>query len=399
MAKVKEKKELTKEGVIANFVLVGEAKIGEYTYKTNERSEKSDWIYNHLNLGVYCGEAFGTVYAELMGGFGAERENVVYVHGKDKDGKDDFKNKFQIDWDDRFDDDLLEEVGDLCFYTVGLEKDKNKKVFYKKFLTPYDVIDYVKENLEDGMVINVKGNIKYSIYEGATQVKKEISSIVLSKVDDPSKYYARFTQTMLLTKDSIGKPEKGSNVLPINAKVLDYVKEYNGHEVKCIIPFDKEFEYEYPENPEIAKKIIDKLFVVKKGVTEATFEGDLIESGASVKVTIDDIPDDIKELIEMGLYTEEEAIERCSTNEGRSKRMVIRKPKIKMVDIGGEKKPEILRTEKKYEEEDLILDFMYHNDTEEDESDVEADENEDVPLDTNESSEEQVEDWMKQILG
>ena len=117
-----------------------------------------------------CG---GTVYAELMGGYGAERDNVVYVHGKDEDGKDDFENRFTIDWDDRFDEKILESVGDLCFMTVGLEKDKNGKVFYKKFLTPYDMIAYINENLEDGMVVNVKGQLKYSSYEGNVKVRKE----------------------------------------------------------------------------------------------------------------------------------------------------------------------------------------------------------------------------------
>ena len=220
MAK-KEKKVLEKKNWTNSFMLIGEAKINEYTFKTDEKSEKSDWIYNSLNLGIYCGETCGTVYAELMGGYGAERDNVVYVHGKDEDGKDDFDNKFTIDWDDRFDNDILESVGDLCFLTVGLERDKNKKVYYKKFLTPYDAIAYIKDNLKEDMIVNVKGNLRYSTYNDVTQVKKEINSIVLSKIDDSSKYCAKFTQTMLLTKDSVGKADKNTGILPIYAKVLD----------------------------------------------------------------------------------------------------------------------------------------------------------------------------------
>ena len=153
MAK-KEKKMLEKKNWSNSFMLIGEAKINEYTYKTDEKSEKSDWIYNGLNLGVYCGETCGTVYAELMGGYGAERDNVVYVHGKDEDGKDDFDNKFTIDWDDRFDDSILESVGDLCFMTVGLERDKNGKVFYKRFLSPYDMIAYIiREIFTDALCV------------------------------------------------------------------------------------------------------------------------------------------------------------------------------------------------------------------------------------------------------
>lgn len=359
MAK-KEQKVLEKKNWSNSFMLIGEAKINDYTYKLDEKSEKSDWVYNSLNLGVFCGETSGTVYAELMGGYGAERDNVVYVHGKDEDGKDDFENKFTIDWDDRFDEAVLESVGDLCFLTVGLEKEKGGKVYYKKFLTPYDAIDYINKNLEDGMVINVKGNLKYSTYNDVTQVKKEINSIVLSKVDDNSKYCARFTQTMLLTKDSVGQADKDTGILPIYAKVLDYLKEYKGKEVKANVPYDKAFEYELDlSKPEMAQKIVSKVFKVRKGVTEVTFEGDLIEGGAVVTATEDDIPDDIKALIEIGVYTMEEALAKCTVSSGREKRMVIRKPLIKMVeDKEGAKTPVIQKFDEKYEEEDLILDFM-----------------------------------------
>lgn len=374
MAK-KEKKALEKKNWSSTFMLIGQAKVNDYTYKMDEKSEKSDWIYNSLNLGVYCGETSGTVYTELMGGYGAERDNVVYVHGKKEDGTDDFDNRFTIDWDDRFDSNILESVGDLCFLTAGLERDKNGKVFYKKFLTPYDLITYVHDNLEEDMVLNVKGTLKYSTYNDETQVKKEINSIVLSKADDVSKYRANFTQTMLLTKDSVGKPDKDKGVIPIYAKVLDYIKEWKGKTVKCNIPYNKTFEYEIDlSNRELVEKVVGKVFKVSKGVTEVTFEGDLIEGGAVVTATEDDIPDDIKTLIDIGVYTLEEALAKCTVNTGRSRRMVIRKPQIKMIeDKDGNKTPIIQKFEKKYDEEDLILDFMYSDAEDEDDDTGSAD--------------------------
>lgn len=372
----KEKKTLEKKNWSNTFTLIGEAKINkDYTFKLNEKSEKSDWIYNSLNLGVHCGEKHGTVYAELMGGYGAERDNVIYVHGKDEDGRDDFENKFTIDWEDRFDESILETIGDLCFMTVGLEKyevksknsdKKEEKVYYKKFLSAYDMIQYINENLEDGMIINVKGTLKYSQYNGNTQVKKEISSLVLSKVEDPADYKAKFLQTMLLTKDGVGKVDKKTGVLPIYAKVLDYVRDYKGKEVRQNIPFAKMFEYEMDlENPEMSKKVIEKLFKVSKDVTEITFEGDLVEGGATVVPTEDDLPDDIKTLVEIGVYTPDEAIEKCTVNGGKEKRMVLRKPYIKMIeDKEGIKTPVLQKFERKYTEDDLILDFMYEQEDE-----------------------------------
>jgi hypothetical protein len=381
MATKKVEKTPLKKG-IASFMLIGEAKINDYTFKIDEKSEKSDWVYNVLNLGVYCGETHGTVYAELMGGYGAERDNVVYVHGKKEDGTDDFENRFTIDWDDRFDDDILESIGDFCFMTVGLVKDKKEKVFYKKFLTPYDMIAYIKENLEDGTVVNVKGNLKYSIYNDETQTKKEITSVVLSKVDDGSKYCAKFTQTMLLSKDSMGKPDKDKGVIPMYAKVVDYIKEWKGKKVKQNIPYSKTFEFEVDlTNKEMVEKIVAKLLKVKKDITEVTFEGDLVEGGALVTVTEEDIPDDIRALIDMGVYTLEEALTKCTVNTGREKRMIIRKPSIKMVEgKDGTKTPVIQKFESKYTEDDLIFGFMLVEEKEDDD-----DNGDKAPFDTDET--------------
>jgi len=401
MAKSPAKRKLEKKGWTSTFMLIGEAKVNEYTYRINEKSEKSDWIYNTLNLGVDCGD-MGTVYAELMGGYGSERDNVLYVHGiKEVDGRkqDDFENKFTIDWDDRENESVLEEIGDMCFITVGLEKDKKGNTFAKKFLSPYDAIEYVKEHLETGTVVNVKGNLKYSKYMDSVQVKKEITSIFLSKADDRSKYAAKFVQTMLLKKDSIGKPDKDKGIIPIYGTVLDYTKMWGKKEVKCFVPYEKTFEYEIDlTNRELVEKAIAKVFKVKKGCTEITFEGDLTESGALITTTEDDIPQDIKDLIEIGIYTVEEALAKCTESTSKEKRMILRKPVIKMVGEEGSKTPVIQKFEEKYSEDDLLLDFMLVDDEEDDDEDV-------PPFDTDETEDDEVEsdsagsddDWLSQL--
>lgn len=373
MAKSKEKNQIKRENWVSNFTLIGEAKVNDYTFKIDEQSEKSDWVYNSLNLGVDCGEKYGTVYSEMMGGYGANRENVIYVHGKKDDGTDDFENSFTVDWDDRLDDSILESVGDLCFVTVGLEKTNKGKTFYKKFLSAYDAIAYVQEHLEDGMVVNVKGTLKYSMYNDKVQTKKTITSIVLSQAE-PAKYRATFMQSVLINKDSasLKNVDKDKSVMYVDAYVLDYLKELNGVEIKGQYPFAKTFEYEFNDlsNAELCKKIYNKLFKVKKGYTQITFEGDLIEGGAVVTATLDDIPDDIKELIELGIYTEEEALARCSTNGNREHRMVLRKPSSRLV--GEEKTVQLQIFEEKYSDDDLYFDIPAKVDNETDDEDSES---------------------------
>lgn len=360
-----EKKVITKEDWQSNFTLIGEAKVNDFTFKINERSTKSNWVYNSLNLGVDCGEKFGTVYAEILGGYSEDKENVIYAHGKKEDGSDDYKAQIIVAWENRNNDDILEQIGDNCFITVGLEKTTEGKTFYKKFLSAYDAIEYVNKHLEDGMVVNVKGNLKYSEYNDNVQVKKNITSIALSKAEKEN-YNAEFTQSILLDKDSASLKDidKDKSVMYVNAKVLDYVKEMNGIEVKGQYPFTKQFEYELDlTDGDKCKKIYEKLFKVKKGVTQATFKGNFVEGGATVTVTYDDVPDDIKELVELGIYTKEDAIAKCSSNGAKERRMVLKAPHIKLV--GDDKTPVLQVFTERYTESDLILDYLYENTDEE----------------------------------
>lgn len=78
------KKVIKKSDWVSSFNLIGAAKITEHTFKIDEKSEKSSWIYNLLNLGIDCGEKFGTVFCEMMGGYSEEQAGLIYAHGKKK---------------------------------------------------------------------------------------------------------------------------------------------------------------------------------------------------------------------------------------------------------------------------------------------------------------------------
>lgn len=367
-----EKNVITKSDWVSNFTLIGEAKVNDYTFKIDEHSNKSSWIYNSMNLGIDCGEKFGCVYAELMGGYSEDRENIIYVHGKDENGNDDFGQTFTVDFEDRLNDEVLESVGDLCFITVGLEKTDKGKTHYKNFLSAYDAIAYVQEHLEDGMVVNVRGRLEYSIYNDNVQVRKTIQSIVLSNVDDPSKYVARFTQSVLLDKDSasLKDVDKDKGVMYVNTRVLNYLKELNGVEIRGQYPYNVTFEFPMDlTKPDTCKKIYEKLFKVKKNVRQVTFEGEFVEGGAVVQTSWEDVPDDIKDLVEIGVYSKEEALQKCSANGSRERRMLLKKPHIKLV--GDDKTPVIQVFDDKYTEDELIIDTVA---AEEDEEEVPFDE-------------------------
>ena len=358
MAKTKERKALKKGKAVFN--LIGRVKVTDKTFNL-DNSYDSGWTDNSMYVGVDCGNG-NTVYAEMRSGFFPDKDNVIRAYSKDEKDDAGKSKSVEIAWEDRLDESLYDSISDSSFLTVGVEKDVKDKTVYKKFLTAYDAVEYLNEHLEDGMIVNVKGTIGYSEYEGNVSTKKEITSIVLSKIDDEADFKATFSQTILVDSKSIGKKNDDKGTMELAAYVVDYVgkPKIDGEkiEVKKNVTYPKTFEVAInDENPETTAKMLQRFFKPKKGkITEITVTGNLVEGGSTVNITEDDIPDDIKELIEMGLYSEEEAEKKIAVGNGnRERRMIIVKPDITYVGTGDDRKPTVAFEDGKYDEDDLYF--------------------------------------------
>ena len=358
MAREKERKALKKGK--ASFNLIGRVKVTDKTFNL-DNSYDSGWTDNSMYVGVDCGGG-NVIYAEMRSGFFPDKDNVIRAYSKDEKDDAGKSKSVEIAWEDRLDESLYDSISDSSFLTVGVEKDIKEKTVYKKFLTAYDAVDYLNEHLEDGMIVNVKGTLGYSEHEENISTKKDITSIVLSKVEDEKDFKATFSQTILVDSKSIGKKNEEKNTIELAAYVVDYVgkPKIDGEkiEVRKNVVFPKSFEVAINENPEITTKMLQKFFKSKKGkVAEITVIGNLVEGGSTVAITEDDIPDDIKELIKMGLYSEEEAEKKIAVgnNGNREKRMIILKPDITYVGKDENRKPTVAFEDAKYDEDDLYF--------------------------------------------
>lgn len=362
MAKKVEVTQLKKGA--SQFTLVGKAVINDFTF-TIDKESASKYIYSSLKLGVDCGEN-GTIFAEMMGGFSNVKgaKNVIYVHGKKQNeaGRmvDDYDNRWEMDWDDRLDEDMHEEVGDSCFVTVGIEKKADGKTFYKKFLNAYDAVEYIKEHLDPDMVIRVQGKLSYSVYDGYTQVKKEITSIALSNATE-DKFGATFSQAILVDKDSLNKLDKEKNTYEVNANVVDYIGKVtiDGKkiEIKKSASLPRKFEVMHIDD-EKTPKLLKKIFGAKKDeVWEVVVDGFITKGVSTVQATFDDLPDDIKELVEYGAMTEEEALDKCIGRGSKVETFVIKAPRIKRTEKDGEATVALEINKGKY----TVNDYVYYD--------------------------------------
>lgn len=424
MAKNEEKMELKSGRSQWNFL--GRAKVnGDYTYTIEQAAAHSDWVSNKLNLGIDCGSG-NVVYTEMFGGYGVERENKVFVFGKKYDEEkqkdvDDYTNKYTIAWEDRFNEDILSEIGYGRFIRIGLEKIEDKfnelkslliklkengkasmeeveidliksltkelKPYYesidlntkfnknhkdrtitKLFLSEYDAILYIKEHLKDGMIVNTKGGFKFERNDmsGAIYVKKAIKSMFLNNVEEDH-FKATFSQTILVDKDSIGNLDKEKNTYEINARVLSWTKMYNKEEVRQVVPMPVTFEFPMINTPEQTKKVMNYMFKCKKGVSEVIVEGNVIEGAEVVAITEDDLPDDVKFFFQNEVFNEKQAKNASAIKTDREKRLIIKNPAMKRhYDKEGNVTNVTMELEEdKYTEDDLFFDFMSNNEDEE----------------------------------
>lgn len=382
------KKMLSKTGQANRFTLVGKAIVNDRTFSIEQRAQNSDYISNRMNLGVNCGSKYGNIYCELWGGYSENRDTFIYVHKKNLDGSDDFSNGDRIAWEDRMDENILSEVGESSFLKIGIENTSDGKVFIKKFISPYDAINYLNDYLKNGTKIRVNGHLKYDYYNGNVRVRKEIERINIVSDDTPDS--ATFVQSILLTKGCAGEVDMKTGACPVDGIVLEYFKTFNNKEVNGCVPLHKNFEYDFSRflsEPKKIKAIKDTFFGVRKGVTEIKFEGEFIENGSTVQITEDDLDEDVKLQIEFGLRTLEEALQTAAGSGSIVRKMVLIRPAMKDVELeDGSIKRTLDITERKYSEEDLALDCLADDD--------EAEENFEK---ISEEEDDGLEEWMKEI--
>lgn len=348
----------------SSFKLVGEVILNEYSFKQDVISDRSGYQYSSCNIGVRTKNGLVT-YCESMGGFfpngrdvsGNPRENLLYVNSKD-----DFMDRFTIGFEDRFNENITDPIHGMNFCNVGVALDENEKIIQKRFLSEYDMIEYLEEHLHNGDVVSVSGDIEYSVYNDEVQARKQIRNIFISS-KPKEEYEAVFTQTILLNKDSIDRPKDGE--IEIFAQVPEYISKMGQTVVKNTLALPQQY---VMEDSELSKKLISNYMKVKKGnITEITVDGEFQSSVQTGVVTDDELSPDMIELVELGLFTKEQALDQQNSiikgDRGREV-LVIKKPHLRK---GKEDNTVIISyCLDKYKEEELLSHYMY---TEQDDED------------------------------
>lgn len=304
MAKKKiERQQIAKTDWKSTFTLVGTPKISDFTFKMNEVSSKnSSYTYHRMRLGVDCGSS-GIVYCDMNGGYDTSNPYPIRLASKDDPTK-----QVEINWEDRFDEDALDSVADYAKIQVALKLNKNGKPVYEYFLHEYDAIAYIQQYLTDKTIVRVGGQLKWSMYNDKVSVTKKVNRISLVVTENP-KCEATFSQSVLLDKNSIDTKsiDYEKNAAFLSTRILEYTRFLGDVEIAGQYPYPYTFELR-AKTSQLLDGILSHYCKVKKNITQINFNGKIFEGGATDKPTIDNLSDDLKWEISVGLTTVEEAL-------------------------------------------------------------------------------------------
>lgn len=124
--------------------------------------------YKSINLSVIQ-EKNNRGYVELFG----MKQSTIKT--RDVDNKE-----VEVDWDDRFDESVLKKIPNYKKTTIKIGDDR------KEFLSSFDAIDYVVENIDElkDKLVSVTGVAQKNVYKGKISDRYQISSIRVLDDDD-----------------------------------------------------------------------------------------------------------------------------------------------------------------------------------------------------------------------
>lgn len=210
--------------------------------------------------------------------------------------------KIEISWNDRFDEDVVLSVASYKKTTVDLGEEFGGR---HKFITMYDAIEYLKENLPkyNGKV-TVTGQMVKEPYKGKYYDKFKFQSVYA--VADDKKNRLLVTADVYYNKDSVDKADwKSEKKILIDGYIPQYINKDEGTK---FIPQQFVFNAsKYDENNEKHKKLLDcklkYINITKKNMMHILWECVLLNGTETVEFDESQLTKAQREQIELGIRT------------------------------------------------------------------------------------------------
>ena len=318
------------------FDVVGEIIVDAKTFTLGQPGKNNqNWIQNIFNPKIEADNG-KSMYMRFSSGYDAVKGKTIYARSESE-------TNLEVAFGDRMNENIVSLVDEKSFIRVGVSKElvkdestgkEYKQWVYKNFLDTFDVVAFLQQvmPLASKQKVRITGAVKFSTYNGEVQRNYDIQNIyLLNGNEDEGKEMQpklEFTQNVLLTKGCVvDELDKENGVATVNALVMiKEKKEFKTVPVKLLMKPQDE------KQKETYKKLIPMVFEVPEDKVRKIALDCIFEVGyVAGNVNENDLPQEAKELLDMGLYTMEEVMKMYAVRE-RVDNLLIKRPKIKIVD-------------------------------------------------------------------
>lgn len=282
------------------FSFVGKLGLGKETEKFKPiKTSKSakGWLGTRVNFSLFNNTGYHNL--ELFEGYMENGSTIVYCLGKDK-GADNKLPKMQVKWADRLNQDIIDKVAGFNKFVLEIGDVKQEFLAGADFVAK--VIEILKDEKYKDQKFHVEGSVVYNEWDGKIYRKfmpKTIKTVTAETPDESVVNLDMFYTNGALDEDTIGK-----------YVVNGFIRQYDGT-TKSEISFPQSVVIDttkaVTEKQQKAFDLIKSRFVVtddtfmKMGVKTVAVNG-----REKVNITLEDLTDEEKELIDLGLATFDE---------------------------------------------------------------------------------------------
>ena len=282
------------------FTFVGKLNLGKETEKfkpIKTSKSASGWLGTRVNFSLFNNTGYHNL--EMFEGYFENGSSLIYCLGKDK-GADNKYPKMQVKWADRLKQEIVDSVASFNKYVIEIGEVK------KEFIAGYDflqeVIAILKDEKYKEQKFKVDGDVVYNVWNGKTYRKFVPKSIVAVTSETPDESTVKLD--LYYTQGAVQELQPGKY------SVDAYVRQYDST-TKGEIAFKQEVFIDATKAQ--TEKHIKAFDLIKSRfvVTDETFmklgvKAVMINGRQKVDIKFEDLSDEEKDLIELGLATFEE---------------------------------------------------------------------------------------------
>jgi len=271
------------------FTFIGELGIAKDKERFCKDYDNGTWISSRLSFMVKKSNN-NAVFVELFGGCQKDGKGTVNTFDTEK-------NKIEIPWKDRNNEETLNMIADWKKYKFNLGEEKI-------FVTEYDAVQYLKETLP---TLNKKvvayGDLKVEEYNGNFNTKFILKGIRLASEEESKKNKLTLNADLYYAKDSLDVSDfKEEKVLRLTPYISQHVSKEVGNgffPLKGVILNAKKIDFENELQKKKVEYIKNKLTVkgktyvhlpwaisIMRGAEEVDFDESMLTKDQLVEIEL-----------------------------------------------------------------------------------------------------------------